>query len=76
MMKSMQQWAADHGLFCQTLLPMDVEYVHPPEVEFEDDADDWCEHCDNMGFVNCYCGGDLCVCRNHGEKPCPKCGYL
>lgn len=39
----------------------------------EDDADTWCGNCDNMGFVNCYCGGDLCVCNYNGERPCRVC---
>lgn len=33
-----------------------------------------CEECDSIGTVDCHCGGDLCVCRWHGERPCPKCG--
>lgn len=34
----------------------------------------WCSTCHNTGWVNCYCGGDLCVCENNGEEPCPMCG--
>ncbi len=34
----------------------------------------WCDECHNLGTVECLCGGDLCVCTNHGEQPCPKCG--
>lgn len=33
----------------------------------------YCDLCDNQGSVNCYCGGDLCVCTNYGERVCPKC---
>jgi hypothetical protein len=33
----------------------------------------WCAHCQNTGHVNCYCGGDLCICENNGEEPCPFC---
>lgn len=33
-----------------------------------------CPRCDGHQVVNCYCGGDLCVCDNHGEEPCPFCG--
>lgn len=33
----------------------------------------WCEHCHNTGYVDCYCGGDLCICENNGEEPCPYC---
>lgn len=32
-----------------------------------------CRRCDGDGEINCYCGGDLCVCENYGEKPCPRC---
>jgi hypothetical protein len=34
---------------------------------------EWCEHCHNTGSLDCHCGGDLCVCENHGEYPCPHC---
>jgi len=34
----------------------------------------WCDTCQNTGSVDCYCGGDLCVCENHGEMLCPSCG--
>lgn len=33
----------------------------------------YCHHCNNTGWVNCYCGGDLCVCENQGEEPCFAC---
>lgn len=33
----------------------------------------WCEHCQNTGALDCHCGGDLCVCANNGEYPCPYC---
>jgi hypothetical protein len=36
-------------------------------------ADQWCEHCHNTGSLDCHCGGDLCVCQNNGEYPCPHC---
>lgn len=35
---------------------------------------EWCDHCANTGSVNCFCGGDLRVCENNGEYPCPRCG--
>lgn len=40
------------------------------------DADDegYCDHCGNLGHVNCLCGGDICACENEGEVPCPVCG--
>jgi hypothetical protein len=37
------------------------------------DGDGWCEACQNTGSLDCCCGGDLCVCLNHGEYPCPHC---
>lgn len=44
----------------------------------------WCGHpnphfepaagpCDGSGDVDCFCGGDQCVCHNHGEAECPGC---
>lgn len=29
--------------------------------------------CGGTGEVNCFCGGDLCVCHNHGAAACPGC---
>jgi hypothetical protein len=29
--------------------------------------------CGGMGTLYCYCGGDLCVCHNHGEVECDGC---
>lgn len=29
--------------------------------------------CGGTGVLNCYCGGDLCVCHNHGEVECAGC---
>ncbi|WP_182466801.1 hypothetical protein [Sphingomonas gilva] len=42
-----------------------------------DDGERWCETCHNTGEVDCYCGGDLCVCGGfwgNGTDPCPDCG--
>lgn len=33
----------------------------------------YCATCNNTGEVDCYCGGDLCVCENGGVEPCPDC---
>lgn len=46
---------------------------------YEDDRyddDNWvvCDECNGDGTVNCYCGGDFCLCGMHDEKPCPVCG--
>lgn len=37
---------------------------------FEDDLDDTCG---GLGVLHCYCGGDFCICHNHGEVPCDGC---
>lgn len=29
--------------------------------------------CHGTGMLDCHCGGDLCVCHNHGEIDCPGC---
>lgn len=29
--------------------------------------------CGGSGLIDCYCGGDFCVCHNHGEYECPGC---
>jgi hypothetical protein len=29
--------------------------------------------CGGLGGLDCHCGGDLCVCHNHGEVECPGC---
>lgn len=31
------------------------------------------ENCGGCGTLYCYCGGDICVCHNHGEIECPGC---
>jgi len=33
-----------------------------------------CPRCDGHQEVACHCGGDLCVCENYGDMPCPFCG--
>jgi hypothetical protein len=42
--------------------------------EYQDDDIGYCDQCQNTGWVDCYCGGDMCVCENNGEEPCPACG--
>lgn len=29
--------------------------------------------CGGTGTLHCYCGGDQCVCHNHGEVECDGC---
>lgn len=36
----------------------------------DEDLDDTCG---GAGELYCYCGGDLCVCHNHGSSDCPGC---
>lgn len=32
------------------------------------------EGCGGTGYVDCYCGGDQCVCHHHGQEiECPGC---
>ncbi len=38
---------------------------------FDDDCLD--QTCAGTGSLNCYCGGDFCVCHHHGETECPGC---
>jgi hypothetical protein len=45
------------------------------DYDYEDgDYQGYCDTCNNSGFVNCYCCGDLCCCENQGEYECPDCG--
>jgi hypothetical protein len=46
-------------------MPDDLDDLH--------DEPDYCDNCNNTGYVDCHCGGDLCVCENYGEFECPKC---
>jgi len=40
--------------------------------EPEDDRG-YCDTCQNTGEIDCYCGGDLCVCIRGPYLPCPDC---
>lgn len=31
------------------------------------------KRCGGDGYVNCFCGGDFCVCHHHGEIECDGC---
>ena len=35
----------------------------------------YCGECQNSGVIDCYCGGDMCVCGEQ-EVLCPVCGGL
>lgn len=44
--------------------------------DFDEDFDEdfcQCPRCSGWGFIDCHCGGDLCVCDNYGERDCPLC---
>ena len=43
------------------------------EFDFDDDDPAICPKCMGQCSVDCYCGGDLCVCDNYGEMDCPLC---
>lgn len=43
------------------------------EYDFDDYDLPPCPKCNGDGTVDCYCGGDLCVCTNYGEKLCGLC---
>ena len=36
----------------------------------------YCATCNNTEQVDCYRGGDLCICENYGETDCPDCGGM
>lgn len=33
----------------------------------------YCDTCQDTGYIDCHCGGDLCVCGEE-EIECPDCG--
>ena len=35
----------------------------------------YCATCNNTGYIDCHCGGDLCVCGEE-EIDCPECGGM
>ena len=43
------------------------------DFDFMPDESAVCPKCMGMCSVDCYCGGDLCVCDNYGEMDCPLC---
>lgn len=47
--------------------------THDDLIDDEETEQDFCYACQNYGYVECRCGGDLCFCANGGEKPCDKC---
>ena len=34
----------------------------------------YADTCGGTGYLDCHCGGDLCVCHHHGQEvECPGC---
>ena len=60
---------------CSACAGHDTGELGAPDIGDEDyDEDEWCWTCCGTGDVDCFCGGDLCVCAHHGTMPCPRCG--
>lgn len=58
-----EQLARQHNLcqcWCGTVEELFDEYVYD-------------QTCDGSGHLDCYCGGDFCVCHHHGSAECPGC---
>jgi hypothetical protein len=36
-------------------------------------SDDLSDTCGGTGTLYCICGGDFCICHNHGEVECAGC---
>jgi hypothetical protein len=51
----------------------DTQHSNEDPNDFEYEDSQWCDACGNLGVIICHCGGDLCVCENQGEYPCPVC---
>lgn len=51
-----------HGYYARTV-DGEVHWYESPERE----------RCGGHGYIRCRCGGDLCVCGNHGEIDCMGC---
>lgn len=54
--------------------PPQEEEEYDPHGPCDSGEDEYCYTCANTGSLDCHCGGDLCICRNNGEYPCPDCG--
>ena len=37
------------------------------------DSSVFAQGCGGTGMIYCECGGEFCVCHNHGEIECPGC---
>ena len=33
----------------------------------------WCDACQNTGWTEFFCGGELCICTNYGARECDEC---
>ena len=50
--------------------PIEADYF---DCDDYDDQSVMCPKCSGHGTISCNCGGDLCVCENYGDVPCPLC---
>lgn len=64
---------SDYPLFCHHECQVDEDAND--FYEDEDEDADYCDRCGNEGIIPCRCGGDFCICMNHGEAPCPDCDH-
>lgn len=69
-----QKWLKSKGV---------MEVSHTPK-ESPPNSQCWCgvknpyyeplpTRCGGYGVIECFCGGDICVCHNHGEVECFGC---
>jgi hypothetical protein len=49
------------------------DYDHFMGYDEPDDGEEICPRCMGSCTVDCHCGGDLCLCENQGDAPCPTC---
>lgn len=54
-----------------TVTPENPRYM---DDGYDDEMDEEpCAKCDGWGYIDCFCGGDFCICSNNGEEPCWNC---
>ena len=76
--KRRRKWLRRHGLWVNRARVVAYDRLQWLDDDGLDDFSgerEWCDTCNNLGIILCHCGGDLCVCENYGEMPCPECGY-
>lgn len=50
-----------------------LEPLDDDDDSYDGDDDEYCFTCNNLGRIECECGGDLCICTEGPEIPCPDC---